>query len=192
MPERIILAAQRRTVLGKKVKNLRKEGRLPGNIFGKGIESLAIDLDAREFTRTIKAHGFRSLFDLSVAGEPRPRPVVLRGMTRAGGMGEPLHVDFFQVDPEQTISATVPVRLVGESPAVRDLAGTLTHIVETLAIRCKPLAIPEAIEFDLSKLVSFSAHIIAGDGVLPEGVELMVDPSIVVATVAPPRVKTER
>jgi large subunit ribosomal protein L25 len=191
MAERVTIAAEPRAILGKKVSLLRRQGRLPANVFGKGLQSLAIDLDAREFGRTIKSQGVRSLLDLAVAGEPAPRPVVLRAVTRRGGTGEPIHVDFYQVDTTRPISATVPLRLVGEAPAVRDLAGTLLQSIDTVHIRCFPLAIPEAIEVDLGKLVGFDVHITVADAVLPEGVELLTDTSVVIASVAVPRIRLD-
>ena len=191
MADRMTLAAEPRAIVGKKVKQLRRAGRLPANVFGKGLESKSVDLDAREFSRILKVGGTRSLYDLKVADESDPRPVVLRGLSRAHGTGDPVHVDFYQVDPTKPIHATIQLRLIGVAPAVRDLAGTLTQSMETVAVRCFPLAIPEAIEVDLGKLVNFEASITAGDLVLPEGVELATDASIFIASVAPPRIRLD-
>ena len=107
MAERVVIKAAPRTVLGKTVARLRREGRLPANVYGKGIDSQAVDLDAREFSRTIRQSGLRAMIQLSVDGEASPRYVILRGMTRKGGTGDPIHIDFFQVDPEQPIQANV-------------------------------------------------------------------------------------
>jgi large subunit ribosomal protein L25 len=191
MPDRVTISAEPREVLGKGVSKLRRQGILPANVFGKGIPSTAIELDRREFVRVIKGHGVRVLFDLNVAGEGAARPVVLRNISRIGGVGDPIHVDFYQVDPNQPIQTSVQVRLLGEAPAVRDLAGTLLHSLETVAIRCKPLAIPEALEVSLLKLTSFDVSVTVGDITAPEGVEIVTDPSIVIATVAPPRLRLE-
>ena len=139
MAERAVIQASPRTVLGKKVKQLRRAGVLPANVYGRAIPSLALEIDAREFSRNIKATGLRSMFELNIAGEPAPRYVIIRGMTRKGGTGEPIHLDFFQVDPNRPIVANVPIHLVGESPAVRDLAGTLLHSLDIVSVRCLPL-----------------------------------------------------
>lgn len=189
MAERVVIKAAPRTVLGKKVARLRREGRLPANVYGKGIDSQAVDLDAREFSRTIKQAGLRAMIQLSVDGEAAPRYVILRGMTRKGGTGDPIHIDFFQVDPEQPIQANVPLRLIGESPAVRDLAGTLLTSIDAVAVRCRPLDIPDAITVDLGILVGFDVSIKVGDIEPQAGVEILTDPSVVVATVNAPRVR---
>lgn len=189
MSERVVIKAAPRTVLGKKVAKLRREGRLPANVYGRGLASQAVDLDAREFGRTIKAAGLRAMIQLDVDGEKQPRYVILRGIARKGGTGEPMHIDFFQVDPEQPITANVPVRFVGEAPAVRDLAGTLLTGVEVIAVRCKPLDIPDAITVDLSGLNSFDISITVADLTATDGVEITTEPGIVVATVNAPRIR---
>ena len=191
MADRAVIQASPRTVLGKKVKQLRRNGLLPANVYGRAIPSQALEIDAREFSRNIKATGLRSMFELNVAGEPAPRYVIIRGMTRKGGTGEPIHLDFFQVDPNRPIIANVPIHLVGESPAVRDLAGTLLHSLDVVSVRCLPLAIPTNLEVDIASLKGFDVTLTVVDIVAPEGVEILTDPGIVIATVNPPRIRLE-
>ena len=191
MAERMTLAATPRVVLGKKVARLRRAGKLPANVYGKGLDSVAVELDAREFGRILKVGGTRSLYDLKVEGEGGPRPVVLRGLSRAHGTGVPIHVDFYQVDPTKPIQATVQLHFVGVAPAVQDLAGTLVQSLETVVVRCYPLAIPESLEVDLSRLVNFETSLTVGDLVAPKGVEITTDPSVFIASVAPPRIRLE-
>jgi large subunit ribosomal protein L25 len=189
MAERVVIKAAPRTVLGKKVARLRREGRVPANVYGRGIDSQAVDLDAREFGRTIKSAGLRAMIQLDIEGEKSPRYVILRGIERKGGTGEPVHIDFFQVDPEKPIQANVPLRLIGESPAVRDLAGTLQTGIDVVSVRCKPLDIPDNIEVDLSPLKGFDVSLTVGDIKPAGGVEILTDPSVVVATVNAPRIR---
>ncbi|HMO53631.1 MAG TPA: 50S ribosomal protein L25 [Tepidiformaceae bacterium] len=189
MAERVTIQAAPRSILGKQVNQLRRQGRLPGNVYGRGIESRAVDVDAREFARTIKSAGLRAMIELSVEGEKTPRYVILRRVERRGGTGDPIHVDFFQVDPNQPIQANVPLRFVGEAPAVRDLAGTLLPSLDVVSVRCLPLAIPDTIPVELAPLKSFDVSLTVGDISAPDGVEILTDPSIVVATVNPPRIR---
>jgi len=191
MADRAVIQASPRTVLGKKVKQLRRNGLLPANVYGRAIPSQALEIDAREFSRNIKATGLRSMFELNIAGEPAPRYVIIRGMTRKGGTGEPIHLDFFQVDPNRPITANVPIHLVGESPAVRDLAGTLLHSLDVVSVRCLPLAIPTNLEVDIAPLKGFDVTLTVADIAAPEGVEILTDPGIVIATVNPPRIRLE-
>jgi large subunit ribosomal protein L25 len=189
MAERVVIKAVPRTVLGKKVASLRRQGRLPANVYGRGIPSQAVELDAREFQRTIKHAGLRAMIQLSVDGEADPRYVILRGIERKGGTGEPIHIDFFQVDPTQPIQANVPLRLTGEAPAVRDLAGTLLTGIDVVAVRCRPLDIPDAFTVDLGSLTNFDVTLTVADVQIPDDVEILTDPSVVVATVNAPRIR---
>ncbi len=191
MAERLVIAAAPRTVTGKAVAKLRREGILPANVYGRGLDSRSIEIDAREFGRNVKAAGLRGMFELKVTGETDPRYVIIRGMMRKGGTGDPIHVDFFQVDPSKPIQANVPVRLVGEAPAVRDLAGTLLQSLDQVSIRCLPLAIPDAIEADAGILKGFDVTLTVADIVAPEGIEILTDPGINIAVVNPPRVRLQ-
>lgn len=192
MADRAVISADPRTVLGKKVKQLRRAGRLPANVYGRGIASTAIDIEAREFNRNVKATGLRSMFELAIAGEPKSRYVIIRGLTRQGGTGDPIHIDFFQVDPNRPIHANVPLHITGESPAVKDLAGTLIQSLDIVAVRCLPLAIPDSLPVDASLLKSFDVSVTVAQVEAPEGVEILTDPAIVVATVVPPRIRLDR
>ena len=100
-----------------------------------------------------------------------------------------MHIDFFQVDPEKPIQANVPLRLIGESPAVRDLAGTLLTGIDVVSVRCKPLDIPDNIEVDLSPLKGFDVSLTVGDIKPAGGVEILTDPSVVIATINAPRIR---
>lgn len=191
MADRAVIVAAPRTILGKKVKQLRRNGRLPANVYGKGVPSTAIDIDSREFGRNIKATGLRSMFELNIDGEAKARYVIIRAMSRQGGMGEPLHVDFLQVDPNQPIIANAPLHIVGDSPAVLDLAGTLIQSLDIVSVRCLPLAIPDSIPIDAALLKNFEATVTVADAQVPEGVEILTDPSTVVASVVPPRLRLD-
>jgi len=191
MADRTTLTATPRTILGKKVKQLRRQGILPANIYGRGLESAAIQVDSRDFGHTIKASGVRHMFEIAVEGESAPRYVVIRGLTRKGGTGDPIHVDFFQVDLNRSITTNVTLRVEGEAPAVRDLAGTLVHSLDVISVRCKPLAIPDVLVADAGLLNSFDVSLTVGDLQAPDGVEILTDPSVVIATVAPPRLRLD-
>ncbi len=191
MPDRLTLTASNRTVLGKKVKRLRREGVLPANVYGRGVDSTAIQLSGREFRRAIRQAGIRSMFELAIEGESESRHVLVRGLDREGGTGDPIHVDFYQVDLNRPIQTTTNIRLIGTAPAVTDLGGTLLQNLETIAIRCLPLDIPEAIELDVSSLVSFELSLNVGDLDVPEGVEVLAASDIGVATVDAPRLTIE-
>jgi len=185
------IVASPRTVLGKKVKALRREGTLPGNVFGKGLDSVALQMDAREFLRIVRGAGVRSMFRLSVDGETSPRYVFIRGLMREGGMGDPRHVDFYQVQLDKPIETSVAVKLVGEAPAVRDLAGTLVTAATRVTVRTLPLEVPDHVEADLVALNGFEAQVTVANIKPLSGVEIVDDPSTVLATATPPRIRLD-
>ena len=191
MADRATVIAEPRAVLGKHVAKLRREGLLPANVYGRGLDSVALQLDAREFTRLLRAGAARGMFELKVTGEPSPRYVILRGLSRKGGTGDPLHADFLQVDLQRPIETHVPIHLTGESPAVRDLAGLLVQTLEQVTVRCLPLGIPEALEADLSVLTGFGTALTVADLVAIDGVEVVTDASLTVATANPPRIRRD-
>ena len=191
MAQRATLQAERRSVLGKKVKRLRNEGWLPGNVYGRALDSVAIQLNARDFVHTVREAGVRTMFELSVAGEAQPRFVIIRGLERAGGMGPPTHVDLYQVDLLRPVQTNVPLVIEGESSAVRDHAGTFLQSIDIVLVECLPMDIPANIVVDISVIDSFERTITVADLVAPEGVTIVTDPSVGIATVAPPRVRIE-
>lgn len=191
MAERATLRAERRTVLGKKVKQLRRQGLLPANIYGRNLESVPIQIETRTFLHSVKESGVRSMFEIAVEGEPDPRFVIIRGIDRPGGHGDPLHIDFYQVDLRRPVQTNVQLSLEGVAPAVKDLNGTLLQNIDYIMVECLPLDIPSSIEVDLSTLVSFDISITVGDLTPPQGVTIITDPSVSVATVAAPRIRLE-
>ncbi len=191
MAERATLQAERRTVLGKKVRQLRNKGLLPANIYGRNLDSVAIQINTRDFLHSVKQSGVRSMFEIAVAGEADPRYVIIRGIDRPGGHGDPLHIDFYQVDLRRPVQTNVQLVFEGQAPAVRELGGTLLQNVEYVNVECLPLDIPSSIGVDLSGLDSLDVSITVGDLVAPQGVTILTDPAVSVATVAAPRIRLE-
>ena len=189
--EYLTLSASPRAVLGKKVKQLRREGVLPANVFGKGLESKAIQLDNREFVRIVRASGIRSMFKLAISDESEARYVFVKALQRQGGMGQPIHVDFYQLDLSKPIDTNVTLHLTGSAPAVTDLAGTLMSSSNSLLVRAMPLEIPDALEADLGALVSFDARLTVADVKPVPGVQILTDPDVVIASVQPPRLRLD-
>ena len=180
-----------RDTFGKKVKRLRNQGVLPGNIYGRGLSSTPIQVDSREFRKVVVESGIRSMFQVLVEGESEPRHVLIRQLARSGGTGDPINVDFYQVDLERPIQTTVAINLIGIEPAVTDLSGTLLQHLETVQVRCLPLDIPDSFEVDVSGLETFEDTIKIADVTFAEGVEVLTSEDMSIAGVQPPRVLEE-
>jgi large subunit ribosomal protein L25 len=187
MPDRPTLAAERRTVTGKAVARLRKEGRLPAVVYGHGTDSEPVTLDAHEFEVLHRRTGASTLVDLRVAGG-KSRPVLVHGVQVHPLHRRPLHVDLFAV--RMTEELTVDVQLVGSgvAPAV-EMGGTLVHPVSHVRIRALPGNLPDTITYDLSPLGDYESTLTVADLVLPDGVTVQTDPGEVIARVLAPRVE---
>jgi large subunit ribosomal protein L25 len=189
MATRPALAAERRTVTGKAVARLRKEGRLPGVVFGHGTESEPVTLDAHEFDLLRRHTGASTLVDLKVAGGTA-RPVLVSSVQVHPVNRRPLHVDLFAV--RMTEELTVEVQLVGQGIApATDNGGTLMHPVSSVRVRALPGDLPDVLTYDLSSLVDYDASITVADLTAPEGVTIQSEPTEVIARVLAPRVEEE-
>src|SRR5262245_8176454 len=112
------LVVEPRQVTGKKVAQLRRQGILPGNVFGKGIDSESIQLQTEVLEHTLKSAVANEVIDLKV-GKGEARPVVIYKIQRNPLNGSFLHADFYQVQLREKMRADVPLNFIGESDAVK-------------------------------------------------------------------------
>jgi large subunit ribosomal protein L25 len=187
-PARPALAAERRTVTGKAVAGLRRDGRLPAVVYGHGLESAPVTIDAHDFGLLRRRVGPNALIDLTVDGG-KPTPVLIHGVQLHKVSRRPIHVDLFAVRMTEELTVDVPVHGTGESEAVAKLGGTLLNASGSVKVRARPDNLPQVIEVDLAVLVDFDAAIHARDLAIPEGVTLLTDPDEIVFKVSPPRVQ---
>jgi large subunit ribosomal protein L25 len=179
----LTLAARRRTVLGKKVGRLRRAGVTPCNIYGRNVESVAIEADTHDLALLLRRAGRTHLIDLRIEGERSPRPVLVRQLTRKPTNDLLLHVDFFQVSMREKLTVAVPVVLTGHAPAVEEYDAVVVQSLDTVQVECLPGDIPTQIEADISGLVDMTTSLFVRDLVTPTGVEILTDPDQAVASV---------
>lgn len=178
------LDAQLRSVTGRKVKQLRAEKKTPGNIFGKKITSTAIVVEDRTFEKLFRTAGTTSLVDLSVAGEKSVRPVLVSQVQRHPVTDRILHIDFRQVDLAEKVTATIPLRTVGEAPAVRDKGAILVVVHPELQIEALPMDLPDRLEADVSVLTEIGDSIHVRDLKVDRSkvtIDLAEDETVVIA-----------
>lgn len=180
--DRIVLEAKKRERIGKRVKALRRQGRLPAVVYGKGVESLPISLDFREASKILQSVSASTLVTIDVEGEEfsalvreRQRDVILRDL---------LHVDFLAVSLTETVRAQVRISLVGVAPAIKAQNAVITQVTETLEIEALPTDLIEFVEVDVSGMDSIGDTVLVGDLPLPKGVIILedLDKTVVVAT----------
>ena len=179
MSDMIVLEATQRDVTGKKVKQLRREGRLPGVVYGPEMEPMKLEFDTRELRQTLLRAGGTQIVELHVGKEKIP--TLARDVQRDPVRGDMLHVDFYRVSLTRKLTAQVPVVLVGESPAAASGTASVDHILTSLEIEALPTDLPPQIEVDLSMLKEAGDQIKVADLVLPAGCEAMADPEELVA-----------
>lgn len=175
------LAVEKRKILGKKVKKLRREGILPANVYGKNIKSLAVQVPQKEFDKVFKEVGETGLVDIEVGGKIKPvliHNVQFNPLTRL-----PLHADFYQVDLKEKVKTMVSIITVGEARAVVDKVGILLQPLAEVFVEALPEDLPEHIEADVSPLAAIDEQITVGDLKLPKGVEVLSDPSQIVVKI---------
>jgi large subunit ribosomal protein L25 len=188
---RIELAVTPRSVLGKKVKVLRRQGMTPANIYGHGLISQAVQVPTHDLARTIRLVGLNTMLQLQVEGEKKLRPVFVRRVQRDPITDEFLHVEFYQVSLKEKIRLEVPLVIVGEAPAVSIQGGVLLHAVNTITVEGLPTDLPPHIEVDVSGLADFDDAVHVKDLAVSPDITLLVDPEVVVAKVAAPRLAEE-
>jgi large subunit ribosomal protein L25 len=184
------LAAEPRDVVGKKVAALRRDGRLPAVVFGRGVESTSVSIDTHDFELLRRKIGSNALVDLSVDGK-KSQPVLIHGVQVHPVTRRPLHVDLFVVRMTEELTVDVPLVPTGTSRAIVDDGGTLLHSLESVKVKALPDHLPQSIEYSIDSLVDFDASIHVRDLDIPEDVTLLNDLDEVVAKVQAPRVEIE-
>jgi large subunit ribosomal protein L25 len=185
-----VLKATHRTEIGKKVAHLRKAGQIPAVVFGHGMASIPVSLDAHEFDHLRKTIHSNTILELQIDAKDKHR-VMVHGFQIDPRHRQLLHVDLFAIRSGEEVTVEVPLVSCGESYAVARLGGTLLHTVTHVKVRAMPEKLPESIEFQIESLVDFDMAVHLRDLPLPEGVTLLSDPDEVVAKVAAPHVVEE-
>lgn len=178
MTKRLQLKVEKRKILGKKVKKLRKEGLLPGNLYGKTIKSQAVQASLVEFEKISKEAGETQIVELSL--NSTLHPVLIQNLQLDPRTGNPLHADFYQVDLKEKIKAMIPVEPIGEPKAVAEKIGLLLQPLSEIEIEALPTDLPEKIEVDVTNLETLEQQITVVDLKVPANVQVLTDPSQVV------------
>jgi len=167
-----------------KLKQMRREGWLPSVVYGRGVETENLKVDAKTFSDLLaKSSSDSILINLDVEGEGI-RSVFLKTIQTDPLSGLALHVDFLAVNEKTEITANIPVSLIGESVGVKN-GGILEQYAHTIEITCFPKDLPDMIESDISHLDDGdSLHIT--DLKLPEGVIATQGEDTVIAHIGKP------
>ncbi|MGZ3598451.1 MAG: 50S ribosomal protein L25 [Ktedonobacterales bacterium] len=191
MPDQVTFAAQKREVFGKAVKRLRRSGIIPGNIYGHNRPSVPVQLNGHDFELFLRRHAATTLLRLTLDGGGAPETALIRHVQHEPVTGAIQHVDFLHVMLSESIKARIPVRLEGESPAVRNRDGILLQLIDAVEVEARPTDLPPALTLDVSGLAEIKSTLYVRDIPLPRGVKLLTDPDEPVVKVEPARVIAE-
>jgi large subunit ribosomal protein L25 len=178
--DQIELAAQLRSVTGKKVKRLRSEGLMPLVVYGRNTESVPVQADTIEVARAF-ARSSGQLITLTVEGEQEPRMVLPRGIQRDSLTGAFLHADLYQVDITETVQVEVPLLMAGEPALVVSGEAVLSVVLNSVEIECLPTEIVQSIEVDTSVMVTMEDAIHVRDLVVPDTITVLTDEDEMIA-----------
>jgi len=190
MADKIRLELENRTVVGKKVKRLRRAGVLPATVYGKGIGPFTVQISARGFNEAYRRAGKTALVDLTIPGQP-VQSAFIHSLQRHPVSRAILHADFLVVDLKIEISVEVPIHIVGESELIERGDATLNQVLNTLTVRALPAELPSYIEVDISVLDSLEKSIHVHDIAALEHGAIVTDEDDLVVSLSQSRPEEE-
>ena len=180
--EKVVLKATKREVLGRKVGALRRAGKLPAVLYGHGIESTPVTLEAHEAALKLSHVTSSSLMMIDLDG--KEYPALVREKQRDYLKNRLLHVDFQVISMTEKVTTKVGIELTGTAPAVKEFSAVIVTVLNELEVECMPQDLPERVVIDISGLTEVGAGIHVRDVVISDKVKILDDPAemIVVAS----------
>ena len=181
-----LIVAQRDKLGSAESRRLRKEGLVPGVLYGNG-EPISISIAERELRRALTgASGLHSILDVEIDGKGETHASILKEYQVDPVRGGVTHVDLQEVRLDRAITASVTVLLLGgeDAPGVRE-GGVLSQPLREVNVEALPLEVPEHLDIDVSSM-DLGDTLRISDLTTPEGVTLLDDPELVIATVTAP------
>ncbi len=169
---------------------IRRNGGIPAILYGHGIDPQNLEVDSRKFQKLFTGAGYTTMINLSIDGGAE-QPVFIRDVQIHPLKSTFTHIDFYKVRMDEAIKAKVPLKFVGEAPAVKLLSGVMVRNMDELEVEALPKDLPHDIEVDISTLVDFENALHVKDIKLPAGVITHRDAEEVIALVQPPRSEAE-
>lgn len=184
----VVLRAQGRAVAGKgAARQIRRMGRIPGIVYGKGKDNVQVSLDAGEFNRLLATTGVGQLVNLEVVvgDEVQSRPTLLKDVQYDPVVGDVLHVDFHEVALDEPIKTFVEIVLVDEGEGTTRDGGIVSQLLREIEVECLPTNIPDQVSVNVTGL-SIGDSVTVGDLEKLPGVEFITPVEEIVVTVTAP------
>lgn len=189
MMEQIELRVQKRSLVGKKTKRLRRSGLIPAILYGPRTEPSPLQVKERDLRLALDRAGTNHLIVLTLDEADEPRMTLAREVQRDVVTHSLLHVDFYEVVMTEKITADIPVTLVGESPIVARNAGLLVRGIDSVQVQCLPSQLLGSIVVDVSVLEELEQAVLVEDLEVDEFIEILTNPEEVLVKVLPLRLE---
>src|SRR3989344_2984512 len=186
---KIELNAQKREIIGSGLNNLRKSGFIPAVLYGKGQESIPLQVSVKDFKKAFISAGESTLIFINVDGQTYP--TIIHDIARDAISDDILHADFYKVRLDEKIKAKVAVIFNGESPAVKDSGGIFVRNINELEIEALPQDFPHEIIINMSSLKNIGDQILIKDLKLDSRLKVIAEPEEITATVQEPMSEAE-
>jgi large subunit ribosomal protein L25 len=184
LAEKITLDVTPRAVVGKKVKQIRRQGWVPMVLYGPDFEPELYQADALETNRVLAAAGMTSLISLQTKGQKEPHSALVRDVQRDVLTDAPLHVDLYRVSMTQKITTEVPIEFSGESPMIAEGQAMLLTLMDRVEIECLPGDLVSSLAIDLGLLQTMDDVTLVKDISVPEGIAILTAGDEAVARLA--------
>lgn len=186
MGEKVMLTVEERKVLGKKVAQLRKQGLVPGVVYGQGIEATAVMAPEGILSKVWKEVGGRQPVHLTI-GDGQRRLAMIKSAEFEPLKRKLRHISFHVVKQNEKVETEVPIRILGEGETVAQQHGLIVlQTLENVQISALPADLPEAVEVPSDKLVEEGDTVTVADIIAIPGVEIHNEPDVIVANVYSP------
>ena len=175
------LQVQKRNILGRKVGSLRKQGLIPAELYGRGVENHHVSVVVKDFKKVYKEAGENTIVNVLLGD--KKYPVLINDVSYNALTDDVQSVDFYRVKMDEKIKVGVPLEFIGVSPAVKGKNGILVKALQEVEVEALPADIPRDFRVDLSKLGEIGQSIYIKDLEVPKNVKVVLEPETVVATI---------
>jgi len=183
------IKATRREIIGKQVRAMRRDGKLPGVIYGRHLEPILITMDLRDTSKSLSGLAPSALVTVDVEGDLHL--TLIREKQRNKISGKLIHIDFMAVSMAETLRTNVYLDLIGVAPAIKEYDGIIVTGVEELQVECLPQDLPERIEVDISVLTEIGSVIHVSDLQISDKVKILDDPDTLIVLITAPEKEEE-
>ncbi len=170
---------------------LRANGMVPAVMYGPGYASRSVSIDGRTFDKLVETAGYASLISCSIEGDKEPVMVLIQDVQYEPVKGRALHADLRTIPMDKEMTVKVALNIIGEAPAVKALGGTLVTMRDEIEVSCLPKDLVSHIDIDVSGMETFEHRISVSDLVVPTGITVNEEPSLLLVTVTAPLTEDE-